>query len=359
MRVFIDIGHPAHVHYFKNFIKIMEEKGHQFLISARDKECAHKLLDNLGLDYLNRYNGGGKIVSKIIYTLKTDLLLYKALRKFKPDITLSFSSAYLAHASSIINVPHIVFDDTEHAKLEHLLYKPFTDAILTPSNFKKDMGTKQLRFNGFMELCYLHPKYFKPNPEILKLLNVKDHEKYVIMRFIEWKASHDKNHTGLSRNIKLKAVKEFSKYSKVFISSEGKIDEELLPYQINIPPDRMHDALYFSNLFFGESGTMATEAAIMGVPTIRVSTISKLLGNFKELQDKYNLLFFYDSDEQGYNKALEIIKNKNSKKEWEKKRNKMILDKIDVTSLMVWFIENYPKSFTIIKNDPDYLNRFY
>ena len=38
MKILIDINHPAHVHYFKNFIKIMEKKGHEFLIISRNKE---------------------------------------------------------------------------------------------------------------------------------------------------------------------------------------------------------------------------------------------------------------------------------------------------------------------------------
>ena len=45
MNIFIDIGHPAHVHYFKNLIKIME-KEHEaiFTVTSRDKEMAHYLL---------------------------------------------------------------------------------------------------------------------------------------------------------------------------------------------------------------------------------------------------------------------------------------------------------------------------
>ena len=48
MRILIDIGHPAHVHYFKNFIWQMQKKGHEFMITARDKEVALNLLDKYG-----------------------------------------------------------------------------------------------------------------------------------------------------------------------------------------------------------------------------------------------------------------------------------------------------------------------
>ena len=36
----------------------------------------------------------------------------------------------------------------------------------------------------------------------------------------------------------------------------------------------------------------------------------------------------------------------------------MLADKIDVTAFMVWFIENYPGSFRIMKEEPDYQYRF-
>ena len=54
MKIFIDIGHPAHVHYFKNFIWIMQEKGHVVYISARNKEVALDLLDYYKIHYFNR-----------------------------------------------------------------------------------------------------------------------------------------------------------------------------------------------------------------------------------------------------------------------------------------------------------------
>jgi len=54
MKILLDIGHPAHVHYFKNFIKIMEDKGHQFLITSRNKEIEHHLLKQYKIAFKSR-----------------------------------------------------------------------------------------------------------------------------------------------------------------------------------------------------------------------------------------------------------------------------------------------------------------
>jgi len=39
-------------------------------------------------------------------------------------------------------------------------------------------------------------------------------------------------------------------------------------------------------------------------------------------------------------------------------RQKMLKDKIDVTAFMVWLIKNYPKSAKIMRENPDYQERF-
>jgi hypothetical protein len=40
MKILIDIGHPAHVHFFKNAIRELEGRGHEVKVTARDKEVA-------------------------------------------------------------------------------------------------------------------------------------------------------------------------------------------------------------------------------------------------------------------------------------------------------------------------------
>ena len=51
MRVLIDILHPAHVHFFKNFRHEMLERGHQVLVTARDKDVALSLLERLEIPH--------------------------------------------------------------------------------------------------------------------------------------------------------------------------------------------------------------------------------------------------------------------------------------------------------------------
>jgi len=344
MKILVDIGHPAHVHVFKNFIRNMEKKGHEILITARDKEVSFKLLDAYGFEYKNVGKYGKSLFSKMIDLLKIDHSIYKIARKFKPDILTGSGSVNAAHVSALLRKPCVLFGDTEHCTEQQILFLPFISAICTPSCFKKDLGRKHVYFNGYKELAYLHPNYFKPNPDILDELNLGKDEKYIIIRFISWNATHDR---GMDLDSKIKLVKEMEKYGKVFITSESELEKDFEKYMISVSPEKLHDLLYYATLYIGEGGTTSTEAAILGTPSILIDSQAKFCGVHNELMNKYGLQLYYDSDkkEDAFKKAIEILENKNSKKDWQKKREKMLTDKIDVTEFMIKFIENYPESF--------------
>ncbi|MCX6250400.1 MAG: DUF354 domain-containing protein [Bacteroidetes bacterium] len=355
MRIFIDIGHPAHVHYFKNLIRIMEKNGHTFFIMSRDKEVAFKLLDSTGHDYKSRGTGGNGYLSKFFYLMKAEKIIYKHAKVFKPDVFLSFSSPYAAHVSKLLGKPHITIDDTEHARLDHILYPPFTDTILNPASYFANMGKKQIRFNGFMELCYLHPKYFQPDPEILTELGINSGEKYIFLRFISWTATHDIGQGGMNVAFQMDLVEKMHNKYKIFISSEGDLPELLLPYKVTVSPEKIHHVLAFSSLFIGEGATMASECAMLGIPAIYVNSLTA--GTLEE-QEKYGLIFGFRNTLGVIEKANELLSRPNLASEFQEKRMKMLKDKIDVTAFLIWFLENYPQSIRIMKENPAFQERF-
>jgi predicted glycosyltransferase len=340
MKILIDINHPAHVHYFRNFYRIMIEKGHQILVVSRNKEIEHKLLEHYNIPYIDRGKGKEGKFGKFVYLAYADLKLLGISLKFKPDVYLNFLHPYPSQVSWILRKTSIVFSDSEHAKLHHQLTVPFANKILTPSCYRIDLGKKHIRFDGYMELCYLHPNYFHPNPDILKILGVVAGERFVIVRFVSWAAAHDFGHLGISLENKKKAVFEMAKYAKVFISSEKELPDDLKPYQIKIPLHKIHDALFYSTLLFGESGTMTSEAAVLGTSAVFLNNSG--LGYTDEEEAKYGLVFnFTESEEDqllAIKKALEILKNPNLEKENQLKREKLLSEKIDTTQFMVDFI---------------------
>jgi predicted glycosyltransferase len=356
MKIFIDIGHPAHVYYFKNFIKLMREKGHVFFITAREKEFTHYLLENNGIEYVSRGKGSNTTIGKILYILKGDITLLKYALKFKPDVFLSFGSAYAAHVSKLIGKPHIAFDDTEHAKLEHLLYVPFTKCILTPDSFKKNFGTKHIRFAGSMDMAYLHPSYYNPNIEYLKKLQLKN-KSYYLLRFVSWSASHDLGQTGFSLEGKAKLIQLLSKKGEVIISSEGNLPEEFKKYSYKGDPGEIHSILQYANLFIGESGSMATEAAVLGTPSIVVNSSTKYFGVFEYIS-KFGNLFYFDEEVEAIGKIEQLLSQNKLNENAANNAQKYVKETINLTDFMVWFIENFPQSFSLMQKNPNYQYKF-
>jgi hypothetical protein len=105
---------------------------------------------------------------------------------------------------------------------------------------------------------------------------------------------------------------------------------------------------------------MASEAAILGVPGIFINNTS--ICYTREEEDKYGLVFNFTESEKDQEKAiqkgLELITTVGIKEEWAIRRQKMLNDKIDVTAFLVWFIQNWPLSFKIMKENPGYQQRF-
>jgi len=342
MNILIDINHPAHVHYFKNFYRIMTGRGHNVIVVSRDKEIAHQLLNLYQIPFLQRGKGRTDFLGKIIYLFAADAQLYKIAKKNNIDLFLNFLHPYPSQVASIMGKPSLVFCDTEHASLHHKLTVPFATAIYTPACYQKNLGKKHQMFEGYMELSYLHPKYFTPDKKVLDLLNLQEGEKYAIVRFVSWEAIHDVGQSGISLENKKRLIKELSKHVKVFISSEGTLPEDLEPYRIRIPVDKMHDALYYSSLLFAESGTMSSEAAVLGTPAIFINSLR--LGYLEEQENKYGLVTNFRSDKtsqtQAIEKAIEIVV-KNDPEFYRNQQNQLLLNCTDPTELMVQEVLKY------------------
>lgn len=355
MRILIDIGHPAHVHYFRYFIKNMQEKGHEFLIVARDKEVSQILLEKFNILFSSRGEGAQNMLGKLIYLFKADWFLLNQSKRFDPDLFISFASPYAAHVSKIIGKPHIALTDTENAKFGIVSFAPFTECILTPKVFKRDFGAKHIRFDSFMELSYLHPAFFKPDKKTICELGVKDDEKIVLLRFVSWHANHDIGQTGLTNEDKIIIVKELSKYARIFISAEGEIPDEIAHFKIKISPEKMHDVLYFADLYIGEGATMASECAMLGTPAIYINSLSA--GTLEE-QEKYGLIYSFRSSKGILEKAKNLLTDDILKENHRCKCYEFLSTKINPTPFFVWFVENYPDSIRIMRENPDYQYNF-
>ena len=99
---------------------------------------------------------------------------------------------------------------------------------------------------------------------------------------------------------------------------------------------------------------------MLGVPAVYIDNTGRYYTN--ELEKKYGLVFNFSESEEDQLKAIkkgiEILSNKLYKESIVNAHQRMLKDKIDVTSFLIWFVETFPDSFTNLKNDNKIQEKF-
>ncbi len=365
LKVAIFVLTPAQVHFYRNIYKELTASGARVQMVARDYGETVQLLDGLGIPYFPFSAARGSNWDKMVSIPGDVYRASKWLRKFNLDLIMGFG-AYDVYASKILGVPNLIFQDSEptiDAKYYSLYFKffmPFVNNLITPSYFRKDYGERHLRVDSLKEMAYLHPSYYSPDDSIFDLLGVSKDESYSLLRFNAFDAMHDTGKGGFSDDDKRTLVHSLEKHSRVFISSETGIPEDLRPYVLKIPKTRIHDALFYAKILVTDTQTMATESAILGTPTVRCNSFvgPRDMGNFIELERQYGLLFSFADSKMAMQKADELIKDEGAKAEWKKKRLSFLEEKVDITAMMVWIVNHYPESIEQLSMHPEIQSKF-
>lgn len=362
MNVLVDIGHPAHVHLYRNLINELKKKQHNVIVTVKDIPIAQELLEIYGIPYLNIGKKSDSLLSKGLNQLNYNWKILTLVRKHKIQIGLG-TSITNAHVSRISKMNSVIFDDDDD-EVQPLFVKyahPYCDALLSPDVLSgKRKLSSTLYYPGYHELAYLHPKRFTPDPSVLGEAGIKPGEVFFIMRFNAFKAHHDTGVKGLSLDQKLELIKILKPIGKILITTERDIEPELKEFQMKVSPEKGHSLLAFATMLIGDSQTMTSEAAVLGIPSLRCNSFAGRISYLEEEEKKYALTFgFLPNDFQKLKlKMQELLLMKDLKKEWQLRREGLLNDKIDVTAFMLWFIENYPNSKNLMKNQQINFNQF-
>lgn len=362
MNILIDIGHPAHVHYYRNLANELKTKGHTVYFTVKELEVAKRLLTYYGFEYKVLPQKKDGLFGKVVNQIRYDLIIWWFCLTKKIDIAIG-TSVTIAHVSRISRIKSIVFDDDDD-EVQPLVTKfvmPFASSVLSPDVlFGKRNRKDTIYYPGYHELSYLHPKRFIPNPDVLQESGLKHGEPFFIMRFNVFKAHHDVGIKGLSLNQKLKLVEILKPHGKILITTEREIEPELMEYRLTVSPEKIHSLMAYATIFLGDSQTMTSEAAVLGVPSLRCNSFAGRISYLEEEEHRYSLTFAFKPDAFSamLDKLRELLEIKELKTLWQQKRQKMLSDKIDVTAFWLWFIENYPDSQNKIENTISFWNRF-
>jgi uncharacterized protein len=341
----------------------LEQRGHQVVVVIRPKDVLEQLCVDSAIKFIKIEERPKRMgmLGLAWSLLKKDIQVYKLVKKFKP-CQLIGSDGTLARVGWLLRIPSFEYneDDAEAIKLYAWLSFPFYSHIVTPEVTSSWLWEKKkITYNSYHELAYLHPHHFVPNKSVVSRYLNPD-EKYFIIRFAKLTAHHDTGISGINTAIAERIISILKPHGKIFITSERGLEPQFEKYRIQISPLDMHHVMAFADIYIGDSQTMAAEAGVLGVPFVRFNDFVGRLSYLNELENKYILGFGHiTSDAEGMYKSIQkLLDMENRKEVFQTRRSKMLADKINYADFQTWFIENYPESVTVLKDNPDFQYNF-
>jgi len=333
MNILFDINHPAHLHLFKNFILYLKKSGHKPIVLTRDKDVTNVLAKYYRIEYSSVSKHPGSFWGLFLELVKRDVEVFKLYRKYRFPMAFG-TSVSIAHLSIFTKCKSYNFneDDDGVSKYYEFLTYPFTTKIVSPDlSAFASFPAKRLHHKSYHEFAYLHPSNFKPDLKVLKKYSLKSKE-YIIVRKNTLKASHDLGAKGLD-GIWDRMMARLKDYNLV-ISKEGSKTHQIDPWD-------MHSVMYYAKMIISDSQTMSEEAAVLGVPSLRMSSFVGRCSVLDELEFKYGLTygFFPDKVKEFFSKLDELLSSNTLEIEWKKKRRKLVNDKVDLNQWIINFFE--------------------
>jgi len=334
LKLLFDIGHPAHVHLFRNFITYLNNKKQDIYVVSRDKDITNLLLDHYGISYISLSSAKQGILLMLTELIFRNYQILRLHNRIKFDAAFG-TSVSIAHLSAIKSIPsyNLNEDDDDAVPLYSLITYPFSPSILHPNCIRfKSWKEKRVLYPSYHELAYLHPNNFTPDLKILKNYNLEERN-YIVVRFSLLKAHHDIGHKGIS-NILWKEIEHILKDYKIVLSVEGETSHSIHPWDI-------HHVLAFAKMIISDSQTMSVEGAVLGVPAIRINSFYNRFSVLDELENKYGLTFAFHPDQKQdlLKKTSEILNDKNSNDIWNQRRSKLLREKVDFNQWLIDFFE--------------------
>lgn len=363
MKILIYLGHPAHFHIYRNSILNWEKEGHTIFILIKKKDVLEDLLLAANMPFFNILEKG-RIDSRpgiFVGMLKRGIRLLSFCLRNKPDL-LTGTSVENSFVGKLLGIPvvNVNEDDADVVPLYAKLSYPLASSILNPrvcNSGKWD--DKAIKYDSYHELAYLHPDHFTPDRKIVEKY-LSPGKPYFLIRLAKLTAYHDTGIRGIEAGIAEHIIEILKPYGVVYITSERKLEAQFEKYRIVINPLDMHHVMAFSQLYIGDSQTMAAEAGVLGVPFVRYNDFVGRIGYLNELENVYELGYGIKTDEveRLYKIISELVVLPHKIEIFQNRRKKMLSEKINFANFLTWFINAYPESARVMKENPEYQNNF-
>ena len=294
-KIWFDITNVPHVSFFLPIIHKYENE-YDIIFSLRDFAETKSLFEKrIGKEYIEvgQHKGGNKL-RKILGVVERIFLLNKQIPEF--DIKISVGGDASCIIAKLRGKLSVTFDDNE--KAPNWRYAPFSDLAFWPKvvpqqKLRKQFFKKNLyQYNGYKEDFYL--ANYEPNSAFLEQLPF---EHYVVVRPENIKANYVEGRQSIVPEL-LKTL-DAAGYNILFLPRyESDKDYAAGIKNIYVPKEAVNglDACYYADAILTGAGTMAREAACLGVPSVSFFAGAHLLAVDQSMVDAGKM--FYSRDVQ-------------------------------------------------------------
>jgi uncharacterized protein len=298
LRIWFDILTPKQVMFFKPAIDILKEDNHEILSTSREYKEANELarLRQIELKIVGKH-GGADRNQKLLQSANRVLKLTDLVSAFEPDVAVSFSSPEACRVAFGLGIRNVGFNDSPHACAVAKLSVPLLDLLLCPWIIPYSSWTRHgihrrriLRYKGLDPIAWLFRLGKLPsrlpsdrNYGVQKNnITINNGKKTVLIRMEEAQASYIAQNRSGNSTVKmidriignLSHIANFSILCR-YEDQKSQISERYSDRAsvISNVVDGL-DLISHSDIFVGAGGTMTTEAALLGKPTISIAPVS-------------------------------------------------------------------------------------
>lgn len=203
-------------------------------------------------------------------------------------------------------------DDGRNAGIHYWLSRPLADIVTSSHLDPEHHGPRHRRYLGIKAQMLLHPKHFGVDRGTREKFGITSGPLFVA-RFSAYTAVHDRKARGIPSVVQTEVIRRLRRKGAVLISREGIANRLFLrdgsESRLPVPPEDFHHLLAASDIYIGDSQSVAAEAAVLGVPTLHMSSFSGRLFYLKLLERRHLVRSFASGNEEAFLDALEVLLN--------------------------------------------------
>lgn len=331
MHVGIATRHPEHVRFFRHPIEELQAEGIEVSVYAREHGPTIELLDQYGLDYHVLAGSGSTPAELLAGHVAYEARLLAAARRHDVSVLASVGGRAVSHLAPLAGARSVVFLDWQPGVTDRLV-GALAHTVCTPAFLTPDVSSRSEQYAGFHELSHLHPDRFDSDPDAVRRLGLDPDERLFVLGFLNPTVE-----AGTGSSIVETLHERLSGYGAFAYADEhvGSATPSVTAATpdggtgATIPPADRADVLAHADLCLGDSGLLATEAAVLGTPSVLLWD-DRIPTRIAELSDRYGLLHATADGDEFLEQVAAVATDPGAEELWVDRRDRLIAETTDV-----------------------------